>query len=172
MKVDQYNRVISQSDEIIERMFVDSNLDFIKLRVDPDVRDQHNQAVNANYSELSLLSSLEEIDIEPTEWHRKNCRRWNIPQEYAAFDIARFVLQECDTQAELQRAAEELIEFEKREMTGLLVYLKYLVDTMTENNVVWGVGRGSSVSSFVLYKIGVHHVNSLYYDLDYREFLR
>jgi DNA polymerase III alpha subunit len=43
---------------------------------------------------------------------------------------------------------------------------------MRDNNIVWGVGRGSSVSSYVLYLLGVHRVNSLYYDLDIHEFLR
>jgi DNA polymerase III alpha subunit len=54
----------------------------------------------------------------------------------------------------------------------VLKYLKYLVDVMTQNQLIWGVGRGSSVASFVLYKIGVHRVDSLYYDLDIKEFLK
>jgi DNA polymerase III alpha subunit len=54
----------------------------------------------------------------------------------------------------------------------LLRYLKYLVDTMTQNRLIWGVGRGSSVASFVLYKLGVHRINSLHYELDPAEFLR
>ena len=37
--------------------------------------------------------------------------------------------------------------------------MKYLVDTMRNNNIVWGVGRGSSVGSFVLYKIGINRIN-------------
>jgi len=50
--------------------------------------------------------------------------------------------------------------------------MKYLVDLMRENNIVWGVGRGSSVSSFVLFLIGIHRINSIYYDLDVEEFLK
>ena len=57
-------------------------------------------------------------------------------------------------------------------MFMLLKYLKYLVDTMRNNNIVWGVGRGSSVASFVLFLIGVHKINSLYYDLPIEEFLK
>jgi DNA polymerase III alpha subunit len=62
--------------------------------------------------------------------------------------------------------------FQERGMFPLLCYLKYLVDTMRENNVVWGVGRGSSVASFVLFLLGVHRINSLYYDLSIDEFLK
>lgn len=62
--------------------------------------------------------------------------------------------------------------YQDRDAFDLLRYLKYLVDTMRANNVVWGVGRGSSVASFVLYLIGVHKINSLSYDLDPTEFLK
>jgi len=57
-------------------------------------------------------------------------------------------------------------------MFVLLQYLKYLVDIMRKQNIVWGVGRGSSVASFVLFLIGVHKINSLYYDLNIDEFLK
>jgi DNA polymerase III alpha subunit len=50
--------------------------------------------------------------------------------------------------------------------------MKYLVDLMREHNIVWGVGRGSSVSSFVLFLIGIHRINSIYYGLDVEEFLK
>jgi DNA polymerase III alpha subunit len=43
---------------------------------------------------------------------------------------------------------------------------------MQDNRIIWGVGRGSSVASYVLYKLGVHRIDSMYYDLDPQEFLR
>ena len=87
-------------------------------------------------------------------------------------DIAKFLLDQCSHDAEIQRVGKELLLFQEREMFDLLKYLKYLVDTMRANNIVWGVGRGSSVSSFVLYLIGVHRINSLYYGLEVEEFIR
>ena len=50
--------------------------------------------------------------------------------------------------------------------------MKYLVDTLRKNKIVWGVGRGSSVASYVLYLLGVHRINSIYYELDIAEFLK
>jgi DNA polymerase III alpha subunit len=94
------------------------------------------------------------------------------PKEYQDFDIAQYVLDKCKNEAELQRAGDELLKFQERNMFPLLQYLKYLVDTMRANKVVWGVGRGSSVASFVLYLLGVHRINSLYYDLSIDEFLK
>jgi hypothetical protein len=99
-------------------------------------------------------------------------RQWLMPDGYRDLDIARMVLESCSSDAELQRAGQELLMFQERNMFDLLRYLVYLVDVMRSNNIIWGVGRGSCVASFVLYKIGVHRVNSLYYDLDPAEFLR
>jgi DNA polymerase III alpha subunit len=62
--------------------------------------------------------------------------------------------------------------FQERDLFPLLQYLKYLVDTMRTNSIVWGVGRGSSVASFVLFLIGIHRVNSLFYGLEIEEFLK
>jgi len=97
---------------------------------------------------------------------------WLMPEQYKTMDIAQYVLNQCQGEAELQRAGEELLLFQERDMFVLLRYLKYLVDTMRENNIVWGVGRGSSVASFVLFLLGIHRINSLYYDLSIDEFLK
>ena len=48
----------------------------------------------------------------------------------------------------------------------------WISENMSENDIVWGVGRGSSVASYVLYLIGVHRIDSIKYNLDWREFLR
>lgn len=99
-------------------------------------------------------------------------QNWHMPVNYKELDIAEYVLSLCQTQEELQRCGTELILFQERNMFDLLRYMKYLVDTMRDNNVIWGVGRGSSVASYVLYLLGVHRINSMYYNLDPGEFLR
>ena len=97
---------------------------------------------------------------------------WKMPQEYRDLDIAEYLLSLCRTDAELQRVGHELLLFQERNLFNLLKYLKYLVDTMKNNNVIWGVGRGSSVASYVLYLLGVHRINSMFYELEPEEFLR
>jgi DNA polymerase III alpha subunit len=95
-----------------------------------------------------------------------------MPKEYKELDIAQYILDLCDDAAELQRCGEELLLYQERNLFDLLRYLKYLVDVMTENNIIWGVGRGSSVASFILYKLKLHRINSIYYKLNINEFLR
>jgi len=97
---------------------------------------------------------------------------WFIPDEYGTMDIAKWALDQCTNETELQRVGEELIKFQERNLFPLLRYCKYLVDTMRKNAVVWGVGRGSSVSSYVLFLIGIHKIDSLRFDLSIDEFLK
>lgn len=104
--------------------------------------------------------------------HARRRETLHTPEPWASMDIAAWVLDQCDGDAELQRCGEELLMFQDRDLFPMLCWFKYFVDTARENNLVWGVGRGSSVASFVLYKIGVHKIDSLYYGLDINEFLR
>jgi DNA polymerase III alpha subunit len=120
--------------------------------------------------QLVTYSINEDLTVEQFDAVYQN--NFFIPLEYASMDIAKFVLEQCQTEEELQRAGTELLLYQERDMFILLCYLKYLVDTMRSNNIVWGVGRGSSVSSFVLFLIGIHKINSLYYDLPVEEFLK
>ena len=86
-------------------------------------------------------------------------------------DIEDFLFNQCSKENH-QRLIEEIELFRQYNMIDLLKYLKYLVDTMRENNIVWGVGRGSSVASYCLYIIGVHKIDSVKYNLDIKEFLK
>ena len=102
-----------------------------------------------------------------------NIENWNMPQEYKELDIYNYLLDLCPQQLNYQtRICEELAEFEKRGMYPVLKFLKYLVDTCEKNNVVLGVGRGSSVASYCLYLLGVHRIDSIKYELDIKEFLK
>jgi DNA polymerase III alpha subunit len=131
-----------------------------------------------NFADILQLENIPELVkyVDPKtsveDFDNNNQSKWHLPIEYLNMDIAQYVLDKCNTETELQRAGEELIKFQEREMFILLKYLKYLVDTMRKNNIVWGVGRGSSVASFVLFLLEVHRINSLYYDLSIDEFLK
>ena len=110
--------------------------------------------------------------VNMTVFDKQAQARWHMPEEYKQLDIAEYVLSLCNNEAELQRVGHELLLFQERDLFNLLRYLKYLVDLMTKNHVIWGVGRGSSVASYVLYKLGVHKIDSMFYKLEPEEFLR
>lgn len=70
------------------------------------------------------------------------------------------------------RLAKELHLFGQSSATGYLIRsIIHIVNELTKRKQVWGVGRGSSVSSYVLYVIGAHDVDSFAYDLDIHDFI-
>ena len=97
--------------------------------------------------------------------------KWFIPEEYINIDIREHLMLLCSRE-HIERVEKELRLYEERDLFNVLRFLIYFVDHMRKNNLVWGVGRGSSVSSYVLYLIGVHKIDSIEYSLEIEEFLR
>lgn len=168
MRIDLYGQHIFDEDDLLDIYLANPDFKSGKILVEQEIVFDDNL-------ELDNLPNLVKYvtDDRTIEQFDSECiNNWFMPDEYKNFDIAAYVLGLCKTDEELQRAGKELLLYQKRDMFVLLQYLKYLVDTMRANNIVWGVGRGSSVASFVLFLIGVHKINSLYYDLPIEEFLK
>ena len=99
-------------------------------------------------------------------------RQWFTPSNYQKINLREYVLSRCKNQQQISRAQDELQIIEHLEAEHIFLHLIYLVDTWRSQNRVWGVGRGSSVSCFVLYVIGVNKINPLDYDLPMTEFFK
>ena len=130
------------------------------------------ETASAYLEQVPELVEYAFTDMNVEEFDAMKQNSWHMPDEYRNLDIAEYILSLCDTDARLQRCGQELLLFQERNLFDLLRYLKYLVDTLQANNMIWGVGRGSSVASYVLYLLGVHRIDSMFYDLDPTEFLR
>lgn len=170
LKTDQFGRTIISDMQLSELFYIMPDLVLSNIQItDPQ---KYNAAVASEYLDWTKLEKLEDISVSVDEYHKQNQQTWFMPEEYANMDIAKYVLDQCSDQNELQRAGQELLIYAERDLFPLLQYLKYLVDTMRANNIVWGVGRGSSVASFVLYLLGIHRIHSLRHNLDFGEFMR
>lgn len=97
---------------------------------------------------------------------------WFIPKEYQDLDIENWVLCQCKDIVSYNRSEEELKLYRQNNMIPVLKTMKYIVDTLRANNIVWGVGRGSSVASYVLHVIGVHKIDSIKYNIPIEEFFK
>jgi DNA polymerase III alpha subunit len=149
------------------------NLDALKtILVDIDSNEFDKFNLAATEAGVNELRQYYPLDISVEEFDRALQEDWLMPDKYKHMDIAKWILDQCTNQDQLQRVGAELLEFQKRNMMNLLRWMKYFVDTCRDNQVVWGVGRGSSVASYVLYLIGVHRIDSMKYNLDWQEFLR
>jgi hypothetical protein len=170
MKRDQFGLSHASEKELCNLLYAQPDLDLTQFLVDdPTV---FNNAVRSLFADVPNLKTYVPYDIGIEEFDQVQQAEWHMPEHYLNFDVAKWVLDQCNTDEELQRVGQELLMYQERDAFMLLRYMKYLVEVMRENGIVWGVGRGSSVSSFVLYKLGVHRINSLYYDLDPSEFLK
>ena len=121
---------------------------------------------------INKLQKYIPLDVDEQTFDGVCQSEWFMPDEYKELDVVRFLNNRELTYEQRDRVREELQAFTERGMIPLLRYMCYLVDFMCDNNIVWGVGRGSSVASYVLYLIGVHRIDSIQYHLDWSEFLR
>ena len=169
MKTDNYGQLILTEDDLCDLYMRDPTRTIKTCLVEEKINLDNIFLSNEN---LPTLIEYVESKLSLEEFDNNNQSQWQMPIEYQEMDIAKWVLDQCKNEEELQRAGDELLKFHDRNMFSLLKYLKYLVDTMRRNNIVWGVGRGSSVASFVLYLIGVHRIHSLKNNLDFNEFMR
>lgn len=173
MKPNHVGQLIFESDDLCDLVLQGLPVhEWTAVTVSPDLDINDLLSVVTDPGSISTWNHPVHEHLSMAEFDRQQQQRWHMPQHYQHMDIAQWVLDQCTTASELQRCGEELLLYQDRDLFDLLRYLKYLVDIMRENNIVWGVGRGSSVASYVLYKIGVHHIDSMFYDLDPREFLR
>ena len=174
MNIDKFGAVVLSVEEMFEGIYAGKIKTFDNIYLDQHTVDQFNSAKNTNRDKLESLIEYNPPNISLEQFDTNLQNNWFMPEKYkpTSFDIVEYLLSLCKTDVETDRVLDELKLFAQYDMIDLLCYLKYLVDTMRENNIVWGVGRGSSVASYCLYLLGIHKINSIKYDLDIREFLK
>lgn len=170
--LDDYGNVIFKEDYLFNLLYNgESDLSrFIGLDT-PAIR-KHNQYSKKFDQEDKCIPIYQPPETPLRDYDREYQANWLIPDKYKKMDLLDFLVGKCKTETEIQRVANEYAEYEKFNMIPVLKLLVYLVDVMRENKVVWGVGRGSSVASYILYLIGVHKVDSIKFNLDIHEFLK
>lgn len=164
MKIDEYGLAVYGSRDLIT--FLYQGKDFADVLVDGD-----DPEIRQYIEHIGQLNIYKDPGISIEDFDRILQSNWWMPEEYKTLDIEGYLISVCPKQ-NYQRMKDELEEFRSRGMIDLLRWLKYFADTCRRNNAVWGVGRGSSVSSYVLFLLGIHKIDSVKYNLDWRDFLR
>jgi len=167
--MNQLNEIVVDENDLVEGMLEGKRARYV-ITKDIEKIDSYNHF-------CTLFKFDDTIDYEtPAEtndkYSYKDANNWWMPEEYKTLDIEQYLLNLITTQKQRERVYAELEEFKNREMLPMLQFLVYMVTELKQHNILWGVGRGSSVSSYILYLIGVHKIDSIKYNLDYKEFLR
>jgi hypothetical protein len=173
MQTNQYGEIVLDEQDLCDLVMQGRSVAELKrVTVDPAVDLEKLIHVLEDPASLVTWTFPTDSAVSVPDWDLVRQQHWHMPEQYRDMDIAAHVLSLCRSEAELQRCGQELMLYQERGLFDLLRYLTYLVDVMRENQVIWGVGRGSSVASYVLYLLGVHRINSMFYHLDVAEFLR
>ena len=155
---------------IIEHLYQNPTADISQLYIENT--EPYLTALQELGIDLHVIKAEPQHNETPEEFDSRLQSQWHMPANYRELDVLEYLLDRCQTEQERERVKIEYELFQKKNFTKVLQFLIYFVDTLRANNVVWGVGRGSSVASFCLFLIGVHKINPLLYNLDHREFLR
>lgn len=168
LSVDEYDRLLVDTNYAIQLLYHNKPLTDIIL-IDEDEVTKYNKHSKDLLGEDCVINQNIDYSVEEFEMKRHD---WNMPDAYKNINIYEYIITKCDTEKEVVRAKMELEIFEKHDLLDMLKFIVFLKNFMKKNDIVWGVGRGSSVASYCLYLIGLHKVDSLKYELDFGEFLR
>jgi DNA polymerase III alpha subunit len=165
MLLDKFDNPIFQEQDIFNMLYK-GQLEYLdQILVEPTT------GVQDLFENLGITPKQLAAHTNQESFDNSNQNSWFIPKDYYP-NLVEYLYGCCSTKEQTDRVSEELEAFIEHNMLDLLFVLKYIVDNLRANNVVWGVGRGSSVASYVLYLIGIHRIDSIKYNLDWREFLR
>jgi len=168
--IDLKNRFVIESGEVI--LTYDCLLELAR-----DGIAFHSYRMEAN----PLLDTYNKISENPVEIFDNTKKaikaQWFTPEPFASLDLTEFCCK-CLVAFNLLseeysiRLEKEFFEIEKKSLTNLMRHAAYIVDTFRKNKVVWGVGRGSSCASLVLYLIGLHKIDPVRYNIPMKEFYK
>lgn len=167
--LDKHNRYLSDENTGVEMLYRNIDINTTEFQNTDDVA-MYNE--NAEHFDIKKLQILGEDDLD-------RINTYIIPQHYKDLDVEEYIrelvpngVDGTDNAEASQRVEMELAMYKERGLYPILQVLIYVVDTLRKHNLVWGVGRGSSVASYLLHLIGVHKVDSVKYNLDIKEFLK
>jgi len=171
LKVNKYGQALLSSENLRELLLQGKNISHLNVLTDDEIELFQEYQSTLLPEVITFLEPPEE-KLTFDEFHEKSADEWIFPLIYQQLDVHKWLLEKCKSQEEINRVNEEYTLYEARGLIMLLRLFIFLVDYMRKNNFVWGVGRGSSVSSYILYLIGVHRVNALKYRLDIKDYLK
>lgn len=158
--LDQEGKMYLEDNDIIELLLANKQVRILPRQKESYLRFERECKANGLDMPFSLAEESSQI-------------KWNYPDSYKNLNIRTHILNTHElTKEQLQRVDFELEHYSRRNLMDLLRFLLYFVSVLRTKNIIYGVGRGSSIASYILYLLGVHRIDSLKYNLDIKEFLK
>lgn len=166
-----YDGDITVKSNILSKFFEHGNITNVYVDVITEEVKQYNRFVSKN-QQLGIKTDIRPLNFD-----------WRLPEVYKTLNVEEYVFEVFDRNTAkgllqpeidqcIKRIAYELACYKKLGLYDILRAIIFIINKLEAEQTVWGVGRGSSVSSYVLFILGVHDVDSIKYDLDIHDFLR
>lgn len=169
--IDSYGNVAFTPDGVINLLMTGGELSDIQVSDLPEFH-KYNQICREFDHPEDMVKFYHPPETSVEDWDATRQASWFIPEPFASINVLEWLFERCTTEEQIIRVSEEWRIYEEKGMENVLRFMIYMVDHLRQSNILWGVGRGSSVASYCLYLIGVHRIDSLRFRLDYREFLK
>lgn len=165
-EIDEYGRAVVDAQGLFELWFNGAATDDVTVLFDEEVNRFNAECIRHGKDEFVIKPPT-----APTP-HEERLAQWTIPEPYQQIDVREWCLSRCARDEEHARVEKEMKLYEERGMLPVLRVLIYIVDALRAREILWGVGRGSSVASYVLFLIGIHRIDSIRFGLEVEDFLR
>ena len=150
-----------------------SHLECVTVTETTDIIDQYNKFVKK--TQRIPIGVHKPSQIEPI---------WRIPEQYAKLNVIEYAIDKnallysveqwssIEYNNRIDRLRHEYSIYQQHNLLPLLCTLIFIINTMKQQNLVWGTGRGSSTSSYLLYVLEVHDVDSYAYNINFSDFIK
>jgi len=126
------------------------------------MRDVHSDKFES-LNGISISSELVDFDPEP------------LPHEHTDDELSELIqyIERSErfmgTDDEIDRISLELDYFIRTLNIPFILECKKLIDKFKEDDIIWGVGRGSSCASYICFLLEINDVNPIKYNIPFNE---
>lgn len=142
-------------------------LEYALLNVDIENISISNELLNNNEIILYNKNSYDKLKVKSD--YKSLDYAINIPEKYLNVDFSFIKYNNPLYQERIDLELEYII---KNDVLHLFQIVYYVLDVFRDNSIIWGVGRGSSCASLLLYSLDLHLVDPILYDIDMEEFFK
>lgn len=177
--IDLNDRIVTDEGEVIAKheLLVKQALSgevFTELRAiaHPDIKQYNKSSGNA-----TPIDTWESTELGTEKGPDADTFEWTIPKKYLELnivDLCVMALRDRRLTGDdyIERLSWELKQMDEKDMHQFVRCLLYVTHQFKEKGVLWGVGRGSSCASLIMYLLGINRVDPVKYNIPAEEFFK
>ena len=164
--------VVAKHDLLVKQALSGEVFTELRAIAHPDIK-QYN--ISSGYERP--IEIWEDTGAGTETWPDPSTFEWTIPKKFLELNITELCITALEekglgTDEYVERLSWELIQMEEKDMHQFVRCLLYVTTQFKEKGVLWGVGRGSSCASLIMYLLGINKVDPVKYGIPAEEFFK